>query len=156
MNKQPAKLVSHGSAIALGSLEVARLLAIHGVCPATSLVAILDVVCRGGWSVRFHPFPELLPVGAGYELLEDPSAVLVMGLRELYQESAFPPLRHSGSYHRVNREHGVPEDHRGISVREQVFQVGEARERVPTKRRRRDRLIGCLMAPKVIGRASQT
>jgi len=91
MNKQPVKLVSHGSAIALGSLEVARLLAIHGVCPATSLVAILDVVCRGGWSVRFHPFPELLPVGAGYEFLEDPSAVLVVVLRELYQEFSLPP-----------------------------------------------------------------
>ena len=117
---------------------------------------ILDVMRWGGWSVRLHPFPELLPVGAGYELLEDPSAVLVMVLRELYQEFALAPPSSLGQPHRVNREHGVLEDHRGISVREQVFQVGEARERVPTKRRRRDRLIGCLMAPKVIGRASQT
>ena len=46
---------------------------------------LLDVMRRSGWSIGFHSFPELLHVGTGYKLFEDPCAVFVMVLSELYQ-----------------------------------------------------------------------
>ena len=86
VTKRPSKLAPYDSASALDlRAPIPSESAGDSQCQPGHVSCGSLVVRWSGWSVGLHPFPELLQVGVGYELREDPGAVLVMVLRELYQ-----------------------------------------------------------------------